>query len=63
MYRKADRSNPRGYTCALLEMVDEGMVDRDMLIRDLLMYMSEHEVKMFCDDAFRDEDNQPLIKG
>ena len=59
---KVDRSNSRGYTCAMLEMVEEGVVDKDNLIRDLLMWMDEHEVKMFCDSNFRDDDNEPIIR-
>lgn len=37
----------REYTNKLLDMVDEGIVDKDILIRELLNYMSEDEVKDF----------------
>lgn len=37
----------REYTNKLLDMVDEGMVDKDMLIRALVNYMSEDDVKDF----------------
>jgi hypothetical protein len=39
----------RKYTNAILELVDEGVINRDMLIRDLLMWMSEDEVREFYD--------------
>jgi hypothetical protein len=37
----------REYTNKILEMLDEGMFDKDMLIRDLLSWMSENDVKAF----------------
>lgn len=37
----------RRYTNALLEAVDEGMLDKDSLIQDLLGWMSEDEVREF----------------
>ncbi len=37
----------REYTIRLLELVDEGVIDRDSLIQDLLGWMSEHEVEQF----------------
>jgi hypothetical protein len=47
----------REYTNKIIEMVDEGMVDRDMLIRDLLNYMSESDVADFYDSYYgQDED-------
>jgi hypothetical protein len=43
-------------------MVDEGSVDRDRLIEDLLGWMSEADVAEFCNRYFRDEDtNTPII--
>lgn len=39
----------REYTNRMLEMVEEGYFDKDMLIRDLLSWMSEHEVREFVD--------------
>jgi hypothetical protein len=44
---KVDKSNPRAYTCALLQMVDDGVLDKDQLIQDLLGWLSEHEVQEF----------------
>ena len=47
----------REYTNKIIEMVDEGMVDRDMLIRDLLNWMSESDVEDFYDSYYgQDED-------
>lgn len=50
----------RKYTNKIIEMVDEGMVDRDMLIRDLLNYMSESDVENFYDQyyGYEDEDDE-----
>ena len=44
---KVDKSNARAYTCALLELVDQGLVNKDALIQDLLGWLSEHEVQEF----------------
>jgi hypothetical protein len=57
----------RKYTNKIIEMVDEGLLDRDMLIRDLLNYMSESDVKDFYvslgidedEDLDEDDDGQP----
>lgn len=56
--------NPRGFTDALLEAVDEGLIDRDMLLQSLLAWMSESEVEDFCERnlMLRDEDNEPVIR-
>ena len=52
----------RAYTCALLEMVDEGYFDKDALIQDLLGWMSEMDVEHFCKRNLRDgETNECLI--
>lgn len=54
----------REYTNKIIEMVDEGMVDRDMLIRDLLNYMSESEVANFYDQYYGyDESDDDLDDG
>lgn len=39
----------RKFTNKIIEMVDEGAVDRDTLIRDLLLWMSESDVEEFYD--------------
>lgn len=37
----------REYTNKILDMVAEGILDKDMLIRDLLSWMSENDVKAY----------------
>ena len=39
----------RKFTNKIIEMVDEGLLDRDELIRDLLLWMSESDVEEFYD--------------
>jgi hypothetical protein len=47
----------REYTNKIIEMVDEGLIDRNILIRDLLNYMSESDVSDFYDQYYgHDED-------
>lgn len=48
MFIKVDTKRSRAYTCALLEMVDEGIVDSHKLAQDLLGWMSEDEVRQFA---------------
>ena len=43
-----DARQSRRYTTALLDMVEQGVVDKDSLIQDLLGWMSEDEVKEFA---------------
>lgn len=43
--------NPRdslAFTQALLEQVSDGYVNRDQLIQDLLLWIGEREVELFC---------------
>ncbi len=35
----------RKYTCKLLEMIDEGMLNKDLVIEAFTSYMSEADVK------------------
>lgn len=44
---KIDPRKPRGWTTAVLEGVDNCMLDKDTLIRDLLNFMSDSEVADF----------------
>lgn len=39
----------RKYTNMLLEMVDENSINAEILIRDLLNYLSEAEVEQFME--------------
>ena len=48
----------RKYTNMILELVDEGVINRDMLIRDLLMWMSEDEVREFYERFMRFMENE-----
>jgi len=45
-------------TIQLLQMVDDGMVDKDYLIQDLLGYLSEADVEDFMrrNDYIREEE-------
>ena len=42
-----DHRVSRKYTSALLDAVDEGVMDKDSLIQDLLGWMSEDDVREF----------------
>ena len=48
MWTKQDSYRSRRYTCELLSLVEDGMIDKDNLIRDLLGYLSESEVADFA---------------
>lgn len=48
MWAQRDARRSRPYTTELLDMVEQGMVDKDNLISDLLGFMSEQDVKDFC---------------
>ena len=54
----------REYTNKIIEMVDEGLIDRDILIRDLLNWMYESDLEEFYDYYFRqDEDDEDEDDG
>lgn len=42
-----DKTKPRAYTNYLLELLEKGAVSEDYMIRDLLGWMSEHDVRRF----------------
>jgi len=52
----------RKYTNMLLDMIDEGLLDRDLVISACVQYMSEDEVQdmmesnEFIDEQYEDED-------
>lgn len=46
----------RQYTNKILELVDEGAIDQRQLIRELLMWMPERDVKHYYELAGEDED-------
>lgn len=51
----------RVYTNKLLEAIEEGLLDRDLVIMACLKYMSEKQVEDMCDIneffEYEDEDN------
>ena len=55
-------SKTREYTIAILEMMDEGILDPKWLVQALLMDMSEHQVKLFAleelHEAFNEEEEE-----
>ena len=67
MWTQQDSYRSRRYTCELISLVEDGMIDKDTLIRDLLGYLSESEVADFARrndyitwlDNDEDEDGQP----
>ena len=67
MWTQQDSYRSRRYTCELISLVEDGMVDKDALIRDLLGYLSESEVADFARrndyitwlDSDEDEDGEP----
>ena len=48
MWTAKDARRSRPFTIAMLEAVDEGMLDKDTLIQDLLGWLSEAEVEQFA---------------
>ena len=46
----------RKYTNKIIELVDDGILDRDTLIRDLLCWMSESDVEEFYERNLRADD-------
>ena len=53
----------RFYTNMLLEMIDDGILDRDDVITACVKYMSEDEVKdmMQCNEFIEPEDDEPDV--
>jgi len=54
----------RKYTNMLLDMIDDGLLDRDLVITACLKYMSEDEVQdmmeanEFIEEQYEDEDEE-----
>lgn len=63
MLKVIDPRDSRAYTVALLELVDEGVLDKDTLIQDLLGWMSESDVEGFCQKNLRDDDTNECLIG
>lgn len=53
----------REYTNKVLELVEEGAIDKDLCIRDLLSFLGEHEVKQFVEDYgyFYEEEEEEYL--
>ena len=53
----------RFYTNMLLEMIDDGILDRDDVITACVKYMSEDEVKdmMQCNEFIEPEEDEPDV--
>lgn len=62
-FKVIDPRDDRAYTCAVLELVDEGVLDKDQLIADLLGWMSESDVEQFCKSNLRDDDTNDCLIG
>jgi hypothetical protein len=63
-FRSVRWGDTRGFTEALLDMVEDGILPKKLLLQELLMWMSEDEVENFCTRnlMLRDDDNEPLIR-
>ena len=48
MWTAKDARRSRPYTTELLDMVEQGLIEKDSLINDLLGFLSEDEVRQFC---------------
>jgi hypothetical protein len=51
-------SKARENTCKMLDMVDQGIIDKDTLIHNLLNWMSESEVTEFMESTELLEDEE-----
>ena len=51
-------SQSRKYTNKILERIDDGRLHPDFLIQNLLMWMSEHEVREFYERVISCDDEQ-----
>lgn len=58
-------SNPRKYTTMLLDMVEEGVLDRDAVILACVKYMSEDEVRdmMHANEMIMDYEGEEEEEG
>ena len=54
----------RGYTNALYDALDEGLLSPREVLNELLAWISEEQVERFLKGSlyFRDEDNEPIIR-
>jgi len=63
-WKTVKKYEARGFTNALLELMDEGVLSAESLVEDLLSWMSEGDVQEFCERRLelRDEDNECIIR-
>jgi len=47
-WTEKDARRSRAYTCKLIDMAEEGLIDWETLARDALNWMSEEEVATFA---------------
>jgi len=59
---RVDESKTRAYTCAILEQMDQGVLDPKWLVEALLQELSERDVKRFAkevlSEVFEEEENE-----
>jgi len=59
---QVDESKTRAYTIAILELMDEGILDPKWLVEALLQELSERDVKRFAkevlSEVFEEEENE-----
>jgi hypothetical protein len=59
---QVDESKTRAYTIAILELMDEGILDPKWLVEALLQELSERDVKRFVkevlSEVFEEEENE-----
>ena len=59
---QVDESKTRAYTIAILELMDQGVLDAEWLVEALLNAMSERDVKGFAleelAEVFEEEENE-----
>jgi hypothetical protein len=62
MNMQVDKSKTRAYTIAILELMDQGVLDAGWLVEALLNAMSERDVKGFAleelAEVFEEEENE-----
>ena len=45
----------REYTNKLIELTEEGTLSKEQIFDELMHYLSEDEIKTFCEDGFAGE--------
>ena len=59
------RIDPRHYTNKLLEMIDDGLLDRETVILAMATYLSDNDVRdmMECNEMLEEEDEEDEDDG